>query len=177
MKKLTTIALIAALVSTPVNAPKAEPKKDAVLIGCAVIIVGGIIIYGLYKICKMLPPTPPRNPPATNQTHQGASLIKIDGPLSNAPALLLPDEAVANMDQWQSFAMAFQSSTNLSDWRDEYSVTNWANSSQAVSILYSNSLPLATNFAPVYWTNDAVILDFSGAMTQSKDRFWRAVQY
>jgi hypothetical protein len=159
-------------------------NKDAiapVIAGCAIIVVGAIIIWGVWKLCKKMPSPPAKgkgNPPSTNEPPQDTFIV---GNFStNGPGLFMPDGYdLAAENEWQGAVMLFQSSTNLRDWRDEYSVSNWVNNSQWVSIMYSNGLPLKTNWGEMGWTNETIFSDFSKVMPRREDaplKFWRVVE-
>lgn len=182
--KTISVIIIAALLLAPVSVARADdpPPNDphtALGVGCVVVIVGGVIIWGLWKICKMIPPLPPppKNPPPPNGTNQ--MIGSVSGPSSGAPALLLPDRAIYQTADWQMSVIKFQSSTNLSDWVEEYAVTNWFSGNQLVSLCASNGIPVQTNFIAVAFTNDAVFSDFSSVMPTKETapfKLWRAVQ-
>jgi hypothetical protein len=86
MKTLVTTVLIAILLLASPPQPRAQTVTGKnVLIGCGLLIVGGIIIYGLWKLCKKIPcprpppsddpPSPPQTnaPPATNPSQSGST--------------------------------------------------------------------------------------------------------
>jgi hypothetical protein len=181
-KAIVALILCGALALAPAQAgeqPPPPPEKDsAVLAGCAILIVGAIIVYGLWKLCKKLPSLPPttRNPPVTNPPPNPNFVFGMD---TNGPALVMPDWKITQLNDWDTAVMTFQSSTNGADWKDEYTVTNWFNNAQFVSIIYSNGLPLMTNFGPCYWTNGTMVSDFGPVMPAKETmalRLWRGVQ-
>jgi hypothetical protein len=73
MKTFVTIVLaLVFLTFTPQPIVRAQPQPKNVLLACGMLIVGGVIIWGLWKSCKKIPsPTPPPSdnppkPPPTN---------------------------------------------------------------------------------------------------------------
>lgn len=69
------IALEAQTTNSP---PPPPPDKDLLAVACAVLAIGAVVIWGLWKICKKIPPlnppnsgtnAPPVNPPPTNSIH------------------------------------------------------------------------------------------------------------
>lgn len=177
--KTISILLCLALTACPINSevradPAPEPPHWAA--GCAVVITGIIIIWGLRKLCKMLPPGPPAQPPphGTNQPpHEAAFALTSPGRLD------LPDVSLTISTNWQMTVTTFQSSTNLVNWHDEYTVTNWYSPDQLVSVCASNGVPLQTNFLSVRFTNDVIFNDFSAiAPTKVSDKvkLWRCVE-
>lgn len=177
--KAISILLCLTLTACPINSevradPTPEPPHWAA--GCAVVITGIIIIWGLRKLCKMLPPGPPAQPPphGTNQPpHEAAFALTSPGRLD------LPDASLSISTNWQMTVTTFQSSTDMLTWRDEYVVTNWFSADQLVSVCASNGVPLQTNFLAMHWTNEMVVNDFSAVVPPKETaalKLWRAVE-
>lgn len=187
--KAVSLLLVVALLLAPTKGgcddAKSPAQKDAVgavIAGCGVLAVGAVIIWGLWKICKKMPgpTTPPKNPPTTNPPPDPDSLKRSFAAAStNGPVLVMPDLAITEQNTWDIAVIQYQSTTNATDWVPEYTATNWFNNSQFVSILYSNGLPLMTNYGAAYWTNDVMVSDFSAVMPSAEQaplRLWRGVQ-
>lgn len=178
-KTIVTIALIAAITGAPIRqrAQEPPPGEDAVAIACGVLIVGGIIVWGIWKICKMLPP--PNPPPKTNAPPAGGRTNQAPRISSVMPALLLPDFSAYNAPGWQTAAFGFQSSADGANWDEDYAITNWLCENLLISVCSSNGVALLTNVIPMSWTNEQVVCDFSSVMVSAmtdKSRFWRSVQ-
>lgn len=185
--KLVSMVLIFCLACAPCrsDAQSKDDQKDSVgpvIAGCAIIIVGCIVIWGVWRMCKKMPPPPPKpgsRPPTTNEPPQDTFIY---GQFqTNGPGLIMPGEyPLSPMDDWDYAVMGFQSSTNGQDWNEEYVVTNWFNNEQYVSIMYQNGSPLKTNWAMMNWTNEIpIVIDFSRVMPRREDapfKLWRAVQ-
>lgn len=171
------VVVAASILGMPLKASEPpERKENTVIMGCAVLVVGAIIIWGVWKICKKLP-VPPRKgsaPPSTNDVASAA------GPINSlAPPLLMPEATITGSDDWDTAPMTFQSSTNGIDWRDEYTVTNWFSPNLAIAVIYSNGIPLMTNAAPIHYTNENIVLNFSSVLPSSDMspvKLWRSVQ-
>jgi hypothetical protein len=182
-KAKTTALLIAALLFLPLGTSRGDEsstgvhKENTVVVGCVVLVVGGIIIYSIWKLCKMIPPVQggTNAPPAgQNQQHNF-------GPVLASPMRLnMPAGTIPAGSGWQTSVISFQSTTNSIYWKDEYTVTNWLSDNQLVSLCVSNGVPLLTNFVALSWTNETVFSDLSSVLPdQTKDRLklWRAVQH
>ena len=184
LKRRTVITglLILALASAPVRAeaPDVREKKVApVLYVCCVLVVGALIGYATYRICKAF-----KTIKKNLDNLKTNDVTVVDGAvLASHPnsALHMPPmpESEYLTDDWQPVALTLQSSTDLLNWTDAYSMTNYMGSNLVVSVIYSNNVPLQTNMAPVYWTNDPVFLNFAAVMptnTSEPKLFWRAVE-
>ncbi len=164
--------------------PEPQPKviKEVCVAG-VVILVGYVIVKNLWKICKKLPaPNPPNNPPATNVDSELVFMSPATVPMNNAPQLVIPIQKNIASNAWDVAVLKMQCSTNGRDWRDAYTISNWFFDTQGVSIIYSNSVPLQTNFytANFGWnfTNAPTVVDFSSALPrlgQEAVNLWRAV--
>lgn len=181
--KITAI-LIASLILIPLGAssPAQESdigahKENTVVVGCVVIVVGAIIIYGIWKICKMIPPVQGTNSPPSGSSQSAHNF----GPVLASPFRLnMPPLGIPSGGGYQTAVIAFQSTTNSIDWHDEYTVTNWLSDNQLVSVCASNGVPVLTNFVAVSWTNETVFSDLNSVLpTQTKEplKLWRAVKY
>lgn len=179
--RFLTALLIFSLIALPTNRAQADPQKNMAMaiVGCVVIVVGGIVVYHLYKMCKRLLPNPPP-PPSTNAPPAGTSQPQPNPSLLQCPARLNgPDVEIAAVPQWQMSIVRFQSSINSLNWRDEYTVTNWLSDNQLVSVCASNGVPLMTNFVALDWTNETVVSDFSAVMpavVKDAVKLWRSVE-
>jgi hypothetical protein len=129
-----------------------------VAMACVVLVIGAVIVYGLWKICKKIPgppaTDPPPPPPGTNappktNTNRVAHLT-----------LKMPDKDLHVDGQWQMNVSAFESSEDMVHWSRALYFTNWFGASNIVSVAADDYGPVATNWMPAPWTNGEVICDF-----------------
>jgi hypothetical protein len=180
--RVITALLILALASTPVKAeaPDVRQSKVApVLYVCCVVVIGGLLAYATYRVCKALK-TIKKNLDniKTNDVTLAEGLALTNHPNAALHMPAMPESEYLS-DDWQQVALTLQSSTDAQNWTDRYAMTNWMGSNLVVSVIYSNSVPLQTNMAPVYWTNDPVLLNFGAVMPTNVSEpklFWRAVE-
>lgn len=133
-------------------------------------IVGGIFIWGISKMCKMIPKSPPSDnpppppPPSTNAPpqHASAALMGRSICLTN----LCDDQAagiacwdISFLNYWDQAGNApyileenytMQSSTNMSDWTNELSVVSWISEAGMQTVIYSGHCGYNTNHV---WQN------------------------
>jgi hypothetical protein len=162
---------------------KKQDQKEGVgpvIAGCAILVVGAIIIWGVWKLCKKIPGPPPKGkaPSSTNEPPQDTYMV---GFSSTTPPLVMPDGyGITAYNDWDENHLKFQSSTNGVDWKDEYEAVLWVNNSQWVNVMYDgNGLPLKTNWGFMGWTNETIVSDFSRVLPRRDDaplKLWRALQ-
>lgn len=181
---ITTAALIAAMVAAPMNVQArpsdgGEDDQDLIAIGICVLVVGGTIAYGLYKLCQRIPqpprpdnfpppPPPTNNPPfsvgtnaPTIRTNSG-NKIKITS--AAHPAVFEEDisrfgytspatgEPITRM-WWYSI----EQSPDLNTWSDSLSLTGYVSASSEYISAWTNGVCAAnilaikgqTNYVPV----------------------------
>jgi hypothetical protein len=182
-RSLVTTILVLSLATAPLKAEAPSVNetgsKNVVLYVCCVVVIGGLLIYATYRICKAIK-TIKKNLDNINTN----AVVEANGVLlTNRPsaALHMPDRPGVDVltEDWQPASLTLQNSTDGLKWADRFSMTNWMGSNLVVAVIYSNSVPLQTNMAPVYWTNDPVFLNFSAVMptnTSEPKMFWRAVE-
>jgi len=170
--KLIIASLTLALLLAPqVTAEPTPQPQNAVMIGCALLVlVGGTIVaVKLYQLCKKIPalnepaPTnavPPMPPMPTNNIPTNSV------PTNRVPHLLpsvsLNDSAV----QYQDISalamrdasgaaviycgrMKLQAAGDLQDWRDLYLVTVWVSMAGSEYVwAQPDGVPLLTNYCP-----------------------------
>ena len=74
--------------------------------------------------------------------------------------LNMPERALTQTADWQMVTLAFQSSTNMQTWRNDYFVTNWLSGSQLIYVCADgDGIPLLTNAQSISWSNEMVIAD------------------
>jgi hypothetical protein len=139
---IVTIALCIGIVLMPSDA-KPQEKPPNPIFGCVVVIIGGIIIYGIYKLCKKIPdPKPPAedDPPAPPPTNAP--------PVFNPPPTVnqftpqvfqalreIPSYSVSILDSYSGgtftskWAFTIQASTDLQSWHEAMRVTVWESDS------------------------------------------------
>ena len=173
--KVTTALLIVALALMPINGRADDvppPENGTVAWACVTLIVGGIMVYGLYRMCKKLPPMnppeppeePPAPPPPNNRTNTNSFRTNLTMRLN------MPERALTQTADWQMVTLAFQSSTNMQTWRNDYFVTNWLSQSQLIYVCADgDGIPLLTNSQSISWSNEMVIADLSAVIPPPRE--------
>lgn len=143
--------------------PKVQEACVPFIIGGAVVIVGGIVIYKMVKFCqKHFPPPPSSNPPPSG-TNAPPSTNGASGNLRFAN--MTPSAEVESYDcsstgwidksvptnpvPYRDFiTLRFSGSTNLLDWTNACTVNLWLSSNSMVGVVYDqNQVPVSTNRA------------------------------
>lgn len=170
-KRFIVIVLVFAIATMPI---RAEQKDNALLVGCCIVVVVALIGYTVYRICKKLPDLKKKiDAPMTNDTDEASSPV----PTNALGVLTLPEWGLQMTTNWQTASIGFQSSTNGQAWDEEFSITNWFGEGLVVAVLYSNSVPLKTNCATVFWTNDPVQINFGNFIPPNHSdmlKLWRS---
>ena len=175
MKKSISVLLVTSLLActSPALPDDPPPPDDATAaMACFVVVIGGIIAVGLWKICKCIPdpgdiphpqvPPPTNPPPVINPTNAPPTNVPPNKHwwqkfTLNVPTQL-PQRSIASwgyQDQsghtYESLvSYAIQSSTNLVNWQTECTVTGWLSSGAAFWAYYSNGVPLVTTYSDSY---------------------------
>jgi hypothetical protein len=182
-RSLVAAILVLSLATAPLKAESPSvneaKSKNVVLYICCVVVIGGLLVYATYRICKAIR-TIKKNLGNINTN----AVVEANGVMltnRTSAALHMPDRPGSDIltEDWQPVSLTLQNSTDGLNWADRFSMTNWMGSNLVVAVIYSNSVPLQTNMAPVYWTNDPVFLNFSAVMptnTSDPKLFWRAVE-
>jgi len=124
MKKIVTALLVACLLAisdAPAQTHKEEPQPQF-FIQCVMVIlvigIGVVVVYGLVKMCKSIPPVdpppPPPPPPVPPWTNYGTNMP----PWTNPPLASYPMYMVTTNQ-----TVSVQQSYGLSDWLDCVTVT------------------------------------------------------
>ena len=169
--KLLVLLLVAGIAAFPISVrPEPEPTV-APVIGCAivVVVVGGIVVYGINKICNRLLPSKPKTNAPTNKvtmTITASGAIGSDAPVTN---------------YWAVINMRIESSTNLAQWDYEGTAIGYVTDGSVTFVTTNISGGSITNVAPMVpagetmWicTNDvhSIIRERHG----SPLKFWRCM--
>lgn len=145
MKKTNAVIgvlLVAALLFAPHQSKAQAKKSDEKVIGpivCAVIIVGGVVVIGLYKLCQNVLPTsdpapaPPVEPQAIIQSSKDGAIIGLilslmdNSSVRDISSNAVPDlqSKVAGATYQTMVTYTLESSTNLHQWATELRATGW----------------------------------------------------
>ena len=166
-RSLLAALLMAGLLAMPMRAQNPQPQtatqcQAPVIIGGTVIVVGGIMIYNLWKMCKKLfPPEPPPDPPPTpgptnapparnaqfiaqaqGRAEPASSDISGQGWLDRT----IPADPVIFQDYCR---LTLQASTDLTTWSNCCTVALWLSPHSLESVAYDQGgIPVATNWVP-----------------------------
>jgi len=161
---ITTIAALVLLQAPDQSFAQDDPDPWLIECGAGLVVlgVGVVIIVGLIHMCNRCLPTedPPVQPPAPPLTNSP--------PVTNIPprkvSLALTDQAISYHDvssmtlsnadsHGNGFRVWFhgtvQSSTNLNDWKNEYTINGWASATELVTVYTVDSIPVSTNRSPL----------------------------
>ena len=171
MKKIVSILLVFSIlyaIHPKLNAD--APDKDLKICGpgCVVALValavGAVIVAELVHFCKKhlprprpySPPPPPPDPPKTS-TNQAPKALT-----SPQPVLSFSDEAIDMVDietnlwldtegiPYRTYcATVLESSADMKNWKEEVEVSAWCSDSHVLSVISSNGIPCATNYAAI----------------------------
>lgn len=191
-----TALLVAALALIPAGTSKAQVKQPKLVAEvCVAVVVIGVGVYVVYKINKLckekLGPPPdggstnnPVPPPPQPPPKKSNIISSYSSTFSDAPQVEMPED----INEWDIstngyidpdgypytvlISFGLESSTNILNWQNEGSVTGWMSQNWIVTIAYSNSVPLNTNWTQfsVGCTN-SVTLPIAAAPT----KFFRTV--
>lgn len=186
-KPLVTVLVAAALLLAPHQArcqtnDPGDGGNNAVF-GCVVIIVGGFVLYGMYKLCQKIPmpgEEPPPPPPCTNCPPFIFPTNRLHQIIRTMPEVRMPEKSLGVGTNWQTFTVSFESSTDGAHWLPEVFLTNWVNGAgEYVGVVADVSgRPLATNYSQFAWMSDTVLVDMDGIWTPptgDRLRLWRMV--
>jgi len=166
MKRSITVLLLVALCGLTPTRTRADgdgspQPQNAMIAGCLVLAVGGVIVWQLYKLCKHLTPPPgDEQPPATNappavtQAHiaqlaRPAGLVTLD----DSAARCFDVSAQGFYDPISGFPITarldavLQVSTNAVNWTVQYRVTGWYSPAGTI-FLFADAAgnPVQTNY-------------------------------
>lgn len=176
---LICASLVSLSPTSPSQAQSSGPKIVAqVVCGILVIGVGVVIYFGLKKMCANIPspgapptppPAPPTNPPPImNPTNSPPSTNKppwwkriFNMTDNNASAFNISTYSIVDIygapkdlayyHTLVSFTL--QSSTNLVDWRDELSVTQWVSDYGVFNAYYQGGSNVLNTYSGLGTTN------------------------
>ena len=147
-----------------------QPECHPGVVAAIFIVVGGIIIGGIVKICKKcLPPQDPPPPPPAPPPPECAlcSPTHPEWPCTNCPPIIPPiivitavvgtnnssmsdisgygwnDPRGFRYETLQTFRIA--TSTNLTAWSQCLSMTQWVSRATLLTVCYTNGVPASTN--------------------------------
>lgn len=180
LKALLSIVLVAAVLGASSPRVDARPDDDGgggVVAVCAcVLVVGGVVCYGLWKLCQRIPspnaqippPPPPTNyPPVilTNRPTMGTNVHRIRMANLNAEAGItaqniaayhMPD-VVGGGEFHTIWRAEVQESMDLQEWTPSLSMTGWVSQAGEQVAFYTNGslaahvrvMPGAENYIPI----------------------------
>lgn len=175
---LTLIVCLATLSPTTAPAQHREFVEEGV---CAIIVagVGAFVVYGLYQMCKKIPGVPPANPPPPPPpTNPPPVLNPTNMPPTNPPpkkhwwnfatldGTRIPRWDISNYHIADNFSgleyhtlcsLTLQSSTNLTQWRDEYNATGWISDAGVFFAYYQRGSNVLNTYCTMGTTNFAAI--------------------
>src|SRR5262245_11911299 len=138
MKKVVTILLILALLGNnePIQPSKSEAAPCApCIIGALVLLIGGYIVYELYKMCKSLPPmeNPPEPPPTHGSIPPTMEPIYMPPPMAftvptNGGQYSIVGAGLRDEDGYPLTILwcgVLESSTNMVNWQPSMTFTTW----------------------------------------------------
>lgn len=184
MKTPIAFLLCACLILIPFrsSAPESPPPngKPPLVLACVVLVVGAVVVWGLWKICQNIPPPNPPPPPpppppirpGTNTNHVAHSSIQL-------PRLIMPETQLYKMADWQMLVVSFQTSEDNIHWSARLFVTNWFSPTNIVCVAADASGPVATNWLDGPWPTGEAICDFGNLealLPQGDRKFYRMVQ-
>lgn len=188
MKTPVTLLLVLSLIAAPyrisaVDRTNPDNGKDSVVVACVVLVIGAVVVYGLWKLCKKIPgppatpPPPPTNaPPAGTNTNRNGTVGKASWVL---PRIHLPDTDLHDWPDWQIAVAAFEHSDDCLHWTRCLYVTNWFSGSNIICLAADTNGPVATNWLTVSGPNAEVICDFgnlTALLPEPDKRFYRMVE-
>ncbi len=160
MRKIITLLLVIALCFFGYQ--KAKAFIPQCIIGIVVIGAGIVLVMGLRKMCKSIPPleNPPQPPPASTNAPQHRMTFTSTTPL---PRINLNDDNVEAYDVSaftfdttdpygnpynRLFRTTIQSSVDLKTWNTELSLVGWMSGQYVIIVYYDkDGLSIATNGA------------------------------
>jgi hypothetical protein len=189
--KTTTLILVLSMLFISPGSYQAQEKSDDKLAAlvCAVLVVGvgTVVIIGLVKLCQKIPtpdappPAPPYYPPTipTSTTNLPKWFKRISPPLSDVAISSYDISGYAIPDGYSSAkslatfktltAMRVECSTNLSQWSEEMTITQWISDHGIFSAVYRDGSNVMntyssgiTNYVPM-------------EIGEGDKKFWRVV--
>lgn len=178
-KTLLVLAVVAALVPIATRAQNIPTIPDqtagqtnsqpqlgigpCIAAGC--IIVGGWMVYELWKTCKNIfndnrtnspppPPPPPPGPPSTPSTNHASKLTLMPMMAGQLPCAGAAQYSATNTDRYGApyswyFWFFIDSTTNLLDWANECVITGWVSAASYTVVGYHTGAAYVTNSWPV----------------------------
>lgn len=191
--KLTTLALVLSLLfiapeSYHVRAQSNEKVLAPLLCAAVVVGVGIIVVIGLKKLCEKIPtpdappPIPPVHPSTvpTSTTNLPPWFKRISPPLNDYAVFVedistyqIPDNygGAKSLSYFNTLvAFKIQSSTNLQEWRDELTITQWVSSRGAFSAVYQDGSNIMNTYS--LGRTNYVPIDIAG---NESNKFFRVV--
>jgi hypothetical protein len=169
-----TLLLVSLMLIVPGHAQQTQPpaKHNVIIMGCLVLAIGAVFVYGVYKLCEKLPPMDPpgdQPPPpvviVTNYFPVNTNLLTIIQ--HGSTTLQMPSRDLHQSPKWQVVTLALESSPDLTHWSPSFYVTNWICPTQHIYVVSdSKAVPVRTNWNPIKAsTNDQfAYVDASGLL-------------
>lgn len=163
---LLTMTIISALVVAPVTrAEEPPPKQESLIVGCMVVAIGGVVIYGIYKLASLIPPvtnTPPVvviPPPTTGTKTNGTNIAKLSlNAMNHGQSADIGDKNIA--DPFTSgakfvFMSSFtvEASEDLVNWHPSLCVTSYLGSAGQYMEFWSNGVRITSTYTHGTGTN------------------------
>ncbi len=160
---LTGLLILAMLLmAIPVSKSQEEPKYVLeICVAVVVVGVGAVVVCGLCKLAKKIPPTdpqppaPPTNaPPTTNhlsfhlESQPACPVVQMEG--TNGEIYDISSYGFLDPDgqpYTSMYALAINSSTNFRQWSQECCITGWMSYGWCVAICYQGGAPVSTNWS------------------------------
>lgn len=183
-RKLITVGLITGLCIVPCKRSKADPQPALMGLVCAVLVIsiGGYCLYELVQVCKRNlndKKDDPNNPPGTNNNYHVESVLPPSrGNLSlNDDGVSYADCSASGLADPVSGSLVtthmlakLESSTDLVNWSEYYSMEGWASATGMQCLYTSNGIPVLTNYVTWGSTN---FIPLSVASGHEPQRFFR----
>lgn len=188
-----TVTLVAGIMlwGTP-DQSRSQDGNDPLITECVVTLVvigvGIVLIVGLVRVCKRcLPPAqPPPQPPCcipnTNAPpHTNSTSHYIIPPKLMDDAFSYYDVSSITLSNTDTSGNAYrvwfhgnvESSTNLNQWKNEFTIDGWASPLEVVTVYAVDGIPIATNRASLGSANNIVEVPAINANEPAK--FFRVV--
>ena len=170
MKKILSLLLIVCFTASTFPADPPPRKQTTVAMACFVVVIGGIVAVGLWKLCKCIPnppkpndppPPPPTNPPPIINPTNPPPVVTNKPPWWKRPfsSLQVQTNAVKQFDiahlnyrdgtnlYHTMLTARLESSSDAQSWQPACTITGWISPSSATWAYYTNGVPAVVTYS------------------------------